>query len=64
MLFAQNKTEKITKNLIIKYRQKHPDQGKESRTDALKTALKKIKETREATGNLTGNNIADNITKV
>ena len=63
MLFAQNKTEKITKNLIIKYRQKHPDQGKESRTDALKTTLK-IKETREATGNLTGNNIAGNITKV
>ena len=53
------------KNLSNKYWQKHLDSAKKSTTDAIKTASKRvIQKTAEATSDLTGNKIADNITSV
>ena len=62
----------ISKNLSSKYspgmlaaRQKIVDPTKQSTTDALKTDSKRvIQKTAEATGDLTGNKIADKITRV
>ena len=52
-----------SKNVGSKYSQKLLDDGKQSATDALKTASKKaIQQIEEATGNLIGNKIADRIT--
>ena len=46
------------------YSQKRLDSAKKSTTDAIKTDSKKsIKKAAEATGDLTGNKIADKITK-
>ena len=56
--FAKN----IGKNLSNKYGQKIIDTAKKSTTDAIKTASKRaIQKTVEATGDLIGNKIADNI---
>ena len=66
--FARNMCKNIGKNtskiLISKYSQKILDHTKQSGTDALKIAWKRtIQKTEEATGDLTGNRIADKITK-
>ena len=55
--FAKNKG----KSLTNKYSQKRLDSAKKSTTNAIKTASKKraIQKTAEATGDLTGNKIAD-----
>ena len=51
------------KDLSNKYVQKLLDSAKKSRTDAIKTASKKvIQKIVEATGDLTGNKIADKTT--
>ena len=65
--FAKNMGKNIGKNIIKnlngKYSQKLLDHGKQSATDAFKTASKRpISETTEAT--LFGNKIADKIMKV
>ena len=64
--FARNMCKNIGKNtskiLISKYSQKILDHTKQSGTDALKIAFQ-IQKTEEATGDLTGNRIADKITK-
>ena len=53
------------KNLSTKYGQKLLDSTKKSTTDAIKTASRRaIQKTVEATGDLIGNKIADNITGV
>ena len=53
------------KRLSNKYGQKLLDSAKKSTTDAIKTASKRaIHKTAEATGDLIGNKIADNITSV
>ena len=50
------------KSLSSKYGQKLLDSAKKSTTDAIKTILKRaIQKTAEATGDLIGNEIADNI---
>ena len=50
---------------ISKYSQKLFDHAKQSITDALKTASKRENQkTAEASGDLIGNKIADNITKM
>ena len=54
---------KVAKNTSNKYNQKLIDTAKKSATDAIKTASKRaIQITAEATGDLIGNKIADNIT--
>ena len=54
---------KVAKNTSNKYIQKLIDTAKKSATDAIKTASKRaIQITAEATGDLIGNKIADNIT--
>ena len=59
--FAKN----IGKNLSNKYGQKIFDTAKKSTTDAIKTVSKRaIQKTAEATGDLTGNKIADKITSI
>ena len=59
--FAKNKG----KNLISEYGQKLLDSAKKSKTDAMKTASKRaIQKEAEATGDLIGNKIADDITSV
>ena len=59
--FAKN----MGKNLSNKYGQKRFDSAKKSTTDAIKTTSKKaIQKTEEATGDLTGNKIADKIISV
>ena len=59
--FAKN----IGKSLSNKYGQKLPDCTKKSTTDAVKTASKRaIQKTAEATGDLIGNKIADEMTSV
>ena len=56
---------KVAKNLSNKYSQKRLDTAKNSTTDAIKTASKRvIQKTAEATGDLIGNKIADKITNV
>ena len=67
--FAKNMGRKIGKNisksLSSKCSQNMFDHAKQSATDVLKTASKKvIQKTAEATGDLNGNKIADRITKV
>ena len=54
----------VSKNLILKYSQTPPDLAKQSATDNLNCFEKKIKKTAEAIGDLIGNKIAKNITKV
>ena len=59
--FAKN----VGKDLSYKYSQKFLDSANKSTTDAIKTASKRtIQKTTEATADLTGNKIADKITKV
>ena len=59
--FAKN----MGKSLSNKYGQKLLDSAKKSTTDAIKTASKTaIQKKDEATGDLTGNRIADKITNV
>ena len=59
--FAKN----MGKSLSNKYGQKLLDSAKKSLTDVIKTASKRaIQKTAEATGDLIGNKIADNITSV
>ena len=53
----------FARNLNNNYGQKLADSGKKSATDAFKIASKRvIQKTAEATGDLIGNKIADNIT--
>ena len=53
------------RNLSGKYSQKLLDHAKQSATDAFKTASKRASQKpAEATGDLIGNKIADNITKI
>ena len=53
----------MRKSLSNKYGQKPIDNAKKSTTDAIKTASKRaVQKTEEATGDLTGNKIADDIT--
>ena len=55
----------FAKNLSNKYSQKLLDSAKKSTTDTIKTASKRvIQKTAEATGDLIGNKIADEITSV
>ena len=57
MSFARSMSNKYGKKLV--------DTAKKSATDAVKTASKRaIQKSAEATGDLIGNNIADNITSV
>ena len=59
--FAKN----MDKHLSNKYGQKLLDSAKKPTTDAIKTASKRvIQKTAEATGDLIGNKIADEITSV
>ena len=59
--FAKN----MGKSLSSKYGQKLLDIAKKSTADAIKTASKRaIKKTAEATGDLIGNRIADEITSI
>ena len=59
--FAKN----VGKSLSSKYGQKLLDSAKKSTTDAIKTESKRsIQKTAEATGDLIGNKIADQITSV
>ena len=59
--FAKN----MGKSLTNKYIQKLLGTAKKSTTDAIKTASKRaIQNTAEATGDLIGNKIADNITSI
>ena len=72
MSFAKNRVKiigkNISKNLSSKCSQKRLDHAKQSATDTLKTASKraigKKKKTAEATTCLTGNKIADRISKI
>ena len=53
------------KNLSNRYGQELLDSAKKCTTDAIKTASKReIQKTAEATGDLTGNKIADKITGI
>ena len=62
---GRNIGKNISTNLSSKHNQKLLDHAKKSITDVLKTASKReIKTTAEATGDLTGNKIADNIIRV
>ena len=59
--FARN----IGKNLSNKYGQKLIDTAKRSTSDAIKITSKRVvQKSVEATGNLTGNKIADKITSI
>ena len=59
--FAKN----MSKNLSNKYNKKLLNTAKKSTADAIKTTSKRaIQKTAEATGDLTGNKIADKITSV
>ena len=61
MSFAKN----VGNNLSTKYGQKIIDTTKKSAMDAIKTASKRtIQKTAEATGDLIGNKIADEITNI
>ena len=62
---GKNIAKNISKNLRSKYNQTLLDHAKKSSTDALKAASKRaIGKTAEATGDLSGNKIADKITTV
>ena len=54
----------FAKNMSNKYRQKLFDTAKKPTTDAIKTASKTAIQKTEATGDLIGNKIADEITSV
>ena len=61
LFFAKN----MGKSVSNKYGQKRIDSTKQSTTDAIKTASKRvIQKTVEATGDLIGNKMADKITSV
>ena len=63
--FTKNMGKNTGKNLNYKYSQKRLDHAKQSATDAHRTASKRgIQNTAEAIGDLIGNKIADEITKV
>ena len=66
--FAKNMgrhANKVAKNLSNKYGQKLLNTAKKSTTDAIKTASKgAIQKTAEATGDLIGNKITDEITSI
>ena len=56
---------KVAKNLSNKYSQKFLDSAKKSTTDAIKADSKRaIQKTAEATGDLSGNKIADKTTSL
>ena len=62
---GKNASKIIIKNLSSKYSQKILDHDKQSAIYSLKTSSKRvISKTVEASGNLIGNNIADNVTKI
>ena len=62
---GKNICQNISKNLSSKYSQKLLDHAKQSATDELKTASKRvIQKTSEVTRDLIGNKIAHRITKV
>ena len=63
--FARNMGKNINKNLSSKYSQKLLDHAKQSATDVLKTASKRvIHKTAGTTGDLMGNEIGDKITRI
>ena len=63
--YARDIGKNISKNLRSKYSQKLLDHAKQSATDLLKTASKRaIQKTAEATVDLIGTKIADQITRV
>ena len=62
--FAKNMIKNISKILSGKYSQKLHDHTKQSATDALKTASKRVIQKTEVAGDLIGNKIADKITTV
>ena len=66
LFFDKNMSKNVKKkNASVKYSQKLLDHAKQSATDAFKTASKRaIQKTAEATTDLIGNEIANNITKV
>ena len=69
MSFAKNRginiSKNISKNLSGKYSQKVIDYAKQSATDGLKSSSKTlIQKTAEATGDLIGTEIADQIIKI
>ena len=56
---------KVTKNVSNKYSQKLLDTANKSTTDAIKTASKRaIQKTVGATGDVSGNKIADKLTNI
>ena len=62
---GRNTGKNISNNFSSKYSQKLVDYGKQSTTDAFKTASKRvIQKKEEETDDLIGNKIADRITKV
>ena len=65
LFFDKNMSNNLKKNARGKYSQNFLDRAKQSATDAFKTASKRaIQKTAEATTDLIGNEIANNITKV
>ena len=65
MDFARNMSKNICKILSSKYSQNFLDHAKQSATDAIKTASKRvIQKTAEAAGDLTASKIADKIIRV
>ena len=64
-IWVKTFVKKISKNVGSKYRQKLLHHDKQSATDAFKTAFQKvIQKAVEATEDLIGNKIADEITRV
>ena len=64
-IWVKTLVKKISKNLSSKYHQKLLHHDKQSATDAFKTAFQKvIQKAVEATEDLIGNKIADEITRV
>ena len=64
-MWVQNVVLSVSKNLSGKYSQKLLDHAKQSATDALKPASKRvIQKTTEATDDMVGNKIANKITGV
>ena len=65
LAFARNMSKNVYKILSGKYSQKLLDHAKQSATDAIKTASKRvIQKTAEATSDLIGSKIVDKITRV
>ena len=64
-MWVKNVVLSVSKNLSGKYSQKLLDHAKQSATDALKPASKRvIQKTTEATDDMVGNKIANKITGV